>query len=48
MKEYIKPLTHVINKSFESGKFPNLLNIAKIFPILNQAINQWYLITALY
>ena len=33
IKEYIKPLTYVINKSFETGKFPNLLKIAKIIPI---------------
>ena len=33
IKEYIKRLTYVINKSFETGKFPNLLKIAKIIPI---------------
>ena len=33
INDYIKPLTYVINKSFESGKFPNLLKIAKIIPI---------------
>ena len=33
IKEYLTPLTYVINKSFESGKFPNLLKIAKILPI---------------
>ena len=33
IKEYIKPLTYVINNSFETGKFPNLLKIAKIIPI---------------
>ena len=33
IKEYIKPLTYVINKPFETGKFPNLLKIAKIIPI---------------
>ena len=33
IKEYIKPLTYVINKSFETDKFPNLLKLAKIIPI---------------
>ena len=33
IKEYIKPLTYVINKSFESDKFPNLLKFAKTIPI---------------
>ena len=33
IKEYITPLTYVINKTFETGKFPNLLKIAKIIPI---------------
>ena len=33
IEEYITPLTYVINKSFETGKFPNLLKIAKLIPI---------------
>ena len=31
------PLTYVINKSFETDKFPNLLKIAKIIPIFKSS-----------
>ena len=33
IKEYMQPVTYVINMSFESGQFPYLLEIAKIIPI---------------
>ena len=34
IKEYIKPLTYVINKSLESGKFPNLLKIQGSYAVI--------------
>ena len=33
LADYIKPLTYLINKSFETGIFPDELKIAKIVPI---------------
>ena len=33
LANYIKPLTYLINKSFETGIFPDELKIAKIVPI---------------
>ena len=51
IKEYITQLAYVINKSFETGKFPNLLKIAKLIPIFksgdktivsNYALSQCY------
>ena len=33
LKHYIKPLTYVINSSFESGTFPEELKLAKVIPI---------------
>ena len=31
--EYIKPLSYIINKSFETGIFPDDLKVAKVIPI---------------
>ena len=33
ISSFIKPLTYIVNKSFESGIFPDLLKLAKIVPI---------------
>ena len=33
IEEYIKPLTYIINKSFETGVFPDSLKLAKVIPI---------------
>ena len=33
LKHYIKPLTYLINSSFESGTFPEELKLAKFIPI---------------
>ena len=30
---YIKPLTYIVNKSFETGMFPDPMKLAKIVPI---------------
>ena len=33
IKHYIKPLTYLINSSFESGTFPEELKLANVIPI---------------
>ena len=33
IKHYIKPLTYLIDSSFESGTFPEELKLAKVIPI---------------
>ena len=33
IEEYIKPLTYIINKSFETGVFPDSLKLTKVIPI---------------
>ena len=40
IKHYIKPLTYLINSSFESGNFPEQLKLAKVIPIFNLSINK--------
>ena len=33
----ITPLTHIINKSFDTGIFPNQLNKAKVIPVFKNS-----------
>ena len=35
-KEFSKPLSDMINKSFHQGVFPNILKIANVIPILKK------------
>ena len=41
IKHYIKPLTYVINSSFESGTFPEELKLAKVINKTYQIIGQY-------
>ena len=36
IQHYIKPLTYLINSSFECGIFPNELKLAKVIPIFKK------------
>ena len=40
LKHYIKPLTYLINSSFESGTFPEELKLAKVIPIFKSGDKQ--------
>ena len=40
LKHYIKPLTYLINSSFESGTFPDELKLAKVIPIFKSGDKQ--------
>ena len=40
LKLYIKPLTYLINSSFESGTFTEELNLAKVIPIFKNRDKQ--------
>ena len=40
LKHYIKPLTYLINSSFESGTFPEELKLAKVIPIFRSGDKQ--------
>ena len=40
IKHYIKPLTYLINSSFESGTFPEELKLAKVIPIFKSEDKQ--------
>ena len=40
IKHYIKPLTYLINSSFESGPFPEELKLAKVIPIFKNGDKQ--------
>ena len=40
LKHYIKPITYLINSSFESGTFPEELKLAKVIPIFKSGDKQ--------
>ena len=40
IQHYIKPLTYLINSSFECGIFPNELKLAKVIPIFKNGDKQ--------
>ena len=40
LKHHIKPLTYLINSSFESGTFPEELKLAKVIPIFKSGDKQ--------
>ena len=40
LKQYIKPLTYLINSSFESGTFPEELKLVKVIPIFKSGDKQ--------
>ena len=40
IQHYIKPLTYLINSSFECGSFPNELKLAKMIPIFKNGDKQ--------
>ena len=40
IQHYIKPLTYLINSSFECGIFPNELKLAKVIPIFENGDKQ--------
>ena len=48
IQHYIKPLTYLINSSFECGIFPNELKLAKVIPIFKMGINKIYQIIGRY
>ena len=35
----VKPLTHIVNTSFKTGVFPDILKIAKVIPVFKSGIN---------
>ena len=41
LKHYIKPLTYLINSSFESGTFPDELKLAIVIPIFKQDVSDY-------
>ena len=47
-KEFSKPLSDMINMSFNQGVFPNILKIANVIPIHKKVISSIVITTELF
>lgn len=42
IEEIVEPLTYIFNLSFQSGKFPNKMKIAKIIPVYKKGDRHYF------